>query len=332
MIHINILSKDPYKKFDVQWDKCKYPPNEYDIQFDSNENIDWDVVAVYENMHVDAWTGNCKSGGLIYISGEPPLMHPLPRKFTEQFDVFVGPYPKLKHKNKIVTHGFLNWSLGFGFFSKKKRYTFEQLVNLNPEKTKPISIVTSSKKMMPGHNLRQKMISNLKRDFGDKIDYFGIGEKDIDFKADALNPYFFHIALENCTVNDYWTEKFSDPVLARCIPIYIGCPNINKYFDKDGFIEVSYGEYDKLHALVTKILSNPQQLYNKYEAANNRNRDIILNKENLIPFLIDMARKNKSTANRDVKICSLNTKPTSMPFLMIRLKRLLMKLYINIRY
>ena len=332
MIHINILSKDPYKKFDVQWDYSKFPQSEYDIQFDSNDNINWDLVAVYENMQLDSWTGKCKSGGLVYISGEPPLMHPLPRKFTEQFDVFIGPYPNLKHKNKIITHGFLNWSLGFGFFSKKKKYTFEQLANLKPEKTKPISIVTSSKKMMPGHNLRQKLISNLKRDFGDQIDFFGLGEKDIDFKADALNPYYFHIALENCAVNDYWTEKFSDPVLARCIPIYIGCPNITKYFDKNGFIELSYGEYDKLHAIVKEILENPQLIYNKYFAANNRNRDTILYKENLIPFLVGMARKNKSTTNCDVKLCSLNTNPKSFSFLLLRLKRLLMKCYINIRY
>lgn len=329
MKHINILSMDPYKKFDVQWDHDTYPPTEYDIQFDSTEDIEWDVVAVYENLHLGSWDGKCKEGGLIYVSGEPPQMHPLPRKFTEQFDVFVGPHPQVKHKNKILTHGFLNWSLGFGFFSKQKRYTFNSLRDIEVEKTKAISIVTSTKRMMPGHNLRQNVIAKLKRDFGDKIDFYGVGECNVDFKADALLPYYFHICMENCEVKDYWTEKFSDPVLARCIPVYCGCPNMNKYFDETGFIRFSFTNYKALHKTISEILNDPQKEYDLYLNGMLKNRENIMTQENLISFLLGKAYENKSTNYRLIHIDKLFLNPKGFAFMKIRIKRTLQKYLIN---
>ena len=329
MKHINILSMDPYKKFNVQWDQKTYPPTEYDIQFDSTEDIEWDVVAVYENLHLGTWEGKCRDGGLIYISGEPPKMHPLPRKFTDQFDVFVGPHPQVKHQNKILTHGFLNWSLGFGFFSKQKRYTFNSLRDLEIKKTKAISIVTSTKRMMPGHNLRQNVIARLKKDFGDKIDFFGVGERDVDFKADALLPYYFHICMENCEVKDYWTEKFSDPVLAHCIPIYCGCPNMKKYFDESGIISFSFTNYKALHKTISDILQDPLREYARYSDGMLVNKDRIMEKENLIPFLIGKADENKSGGQRYVHIDKLILNPKDFAFMKIRIMRRLQKILIN---
>lgn len=330
MKHINILSMDPYKKFDVQWDQKTYPPTEYNIQFDSTEDIEWDVVAVYENLYLGLWEGKCKEGGLVYISGEPPQMHPLPRKFTDQFDVFVGPHPQVKHRNKILTHGFLNWSLGFGFFSKQKRYTFNSLKDIDVEKTKPISIVTSTKRMMPGHNLRQNVIARLKKDFGDKIDFYGVGERNVDFKADALLPYYFHICMENCEEKDYWTEKFSDPVLAHCIPIYCGCPNINKYFEESGYINFSFANYKALHRIISAILKYPIKEYNFYSKGMLINRDRIMAKENLVPFLIGIADKNRTTNFHLIHIDKLILNPKSFAFMKIRMRRTIQKFLINV--
>ena len=51
----------------------------------------------------------------------------------------------------------------------------------------------------------------LKQHFGDAIDFYGRGHNFIPFKDDALMPYRFHICIENCQVNDLWTEKLADP-------------------------------------------------------------------------------------------------------------------------
>lgn len=49
----------------------------------------------------------------------------------------------------------------------------------------------------------------------------------------------FHIAIENHSVNNYFTEKVIDCFLSRTIPIYYGDKNIGKHFNENGMIMVN---------------------------------------------------------------------------------------------
>ena len=98
--------------------------------------------------------------------------------------------------------------------------------------------------------------------------------------------------MENSTIPYYWTEKFSDPILANCIPIYCGCTNINDYFDKRGYETFSCTDYSALKSLINKILKDPEEMYQKYYPYMRQNREAILTKENLIPFIY-LHNKNK---------------------------------------
>uniref|UniRef100_A0A7S2DJ44 Fucosyltransferase n=1 Tax=Octactis speculum TaxID=3111310 RepID=A0A7S2DJ44_9STRA len=49
---------------------------------------------------------------------------------------------------------------------------------------------------------------------------------------------FFHIAIENVSQKDYFTEKLIDCLLTRTVPVYWGCPNICDYFDVSGIIVI----------------------------------------------------------------------------------------------
>lgn len=46
----------------------------------------------------------------------------------------------------------------------------------------------------------------------------------------------FHVAIENCRMPDYFTEKIMDCFMTEAVPIYWGCTNIKKYFNPDGMI------------------------------------------------------------------------------------------------
>lgn len=331
MIRINILSgvqKDP---FFAQWDKERFPETEYYICENSVEDIIWDIVVVYENVK-HSLTIKCKRGGLIYVAGEPPMMRPLPNVFLRQFDKVVIPNINSKHSHKILSHGFLNWSLGVSFRTKKHRYDFRQLKYLETIKTKNISIVTSNKRMMPGHNRRMKIINKLREDFPTQIDFYGTGHNFVEYKADALIPYRFHICMENSTIPYYWTEKFSDPILANCIPIYCGCTNINDYFDKRGYETFSCNDYSALKSLINKILKDPEEMYQKYYPYMRQNREAILTKENLIPFIIGNYSPNLAKAcayTYTLKGLS-DFKIYKYEFYFIRIKRLLYKLYFKL--
>ena len=58
-------------------------------------------------------------------------------------------------------------------------------------------------------------------------------------KLDALKN-MFHLCVENCSVENYYTEKILDCFANKVIPVYWGCTNIDKFFDKNGIINVSH--------------------------------------------------------------------------------------------
>lgn len=292
MIHINILSRSD-RPFYAHWDKCKYPTTEYDIQENSTEDIEWDCVVIYQNIRGEKQF-KCKEGNVFYFSGEPPLMAPLPRVFTRQFDTIVVPHSKVRHKNKITSHGFLNWSLGYGHDSKEHRYNYEQLKNFEPQKTKLISIVSSNQTMMPGHNKRMAIIERLQKEYPGIVDVYGRGFKSIDYKADALAPYFFHICIENSSIEHYWTEKISDPILAQCVPIYAGCTNLSSYLGDKGYFKFDIDNYDSLKTIIDKVIVAPEDYYKEYKPYLEQLRINLMERQNLVPFVIDLIHKDDS--------------------------------------
>ena len=95
--------------------------------------------------------------------------------------------------------------------------------------------------------------------FKNKIDFFGFGIKDIKNKKDALDPYLYSIALENCNHNNYWTEKIAD-VFLGCLPIYYGCPNIFDFFQENVISKININNIDKSISIIEQCLNNPDKI------------------------------------------------------------------------
>lgn len=60
--------------------------------------------------------------------------------------------------------------------------------------------------------------------------------------GDSKAPLFdsmFHVAIENTPIANYFSEKIVDCFQTKTVPIYLGCTNIEKYFNEDGIIRVS---------------------------------------------------------------------------------------------
>ena len=107
------------------------------------------------------------------------------------------------------------------------------------DKTKMISMIASNKLMCSGH---QKRIDYIEK-FEGQVDHFGNGYTWIDWKEEGLCDYMFSIAMENCEVPGYFTEKVLDCFATGTIPIYLGDPTIGEHFNMDGVIWLS-DEFD----------------------------------------------------------------------------------------
>lgn len=98
------------------------------------------------------------------------------------------------------------------------------------EKTKLLSTIASQKRITRGHLLRHQCIQKF------RIDVFGRGYKPIPYKLEALKDHAFSLTIENTKKDYYFTEKLIDCFMTGTVPIYWGCPSIEKFFNTDGMI------------------------------------------------------------------------------------------------
>ena len=117
-------------------------------------------------------------------------------------------------------------------------------------KSEWISCVTSDLRQLEGHQARLQLVSVLDRAIEEGLDVWGrqyhrgffpgIGSYrgTLKNKYDALWAYRYHFACENSLLDDYFTEKIVDPILAECLCFYDGCLNLEAYIDERAFIRI----------------------------------------------------------------------------------------------
>jgi hypothetical protein len=138
------------------------------------------------------------------------------------------------------------------------------------QKQKKLSIVASPKKQTEGHKLRHSVIGS----YGDKIDLYGRGYNPIPNKIPSLKQYMYQIVIENTKEDYYFTEKLIDCLQTGVIPIYWGCPSIDKFFDINGII--TFNNVDELGEIINNL---------SIDDYNNRKESIINNYEKSKEFL-----------------------------------------------
>ncbi len=63
------------------------------------------------------------------------------------------------------------------------------------------------------------------------------GNPSIGDNKDELFKSQFHIAIENCCIKNFFTEKILDCFISKTVPIYCGCVNIGDFFNENGIIK-----------------------------------------------------------------------------------------------
>jgi alpha(1,3/1,4) fucosyltransferase len=71
-------------------------------------------------------------------------------------------------------------------------------------------------------------------------------------KIEFLRAYKFNIAFENGSTPGYTTEKLTEAMWARCLPIYWGNPRIAEEFNPKSFL--NYFDFPSEEALIEKII------------------------------------------------------------------------------
>lgn len=241
---------------------------------------DWLVVIddVSRELLAPPETLSCADEHTLLVTTEPPTITCYGKSFTEQFAHVLTSQPenKLPHPGRIYSQTGNLWFNGHSY-EELNRHGF-------PEKDRTLSTVCSSKQQKHTiHNDRYQFCQWLMKQLPD-MGLFGHGSVYIKNKYEALDPYRYHLAIENYRAPHHWTEKLADPYLSGCFPIYYGCTNIADYFPCESFLEI---DIHKRHEALEKIRSvlKDSSHYESTRDAIYEARRLVMEKYNLMHMI-----------------------------------------------
>lgn len=142
------------------------------------------------------------------------------------------------------------------------------------KKRDAVSIIAPTKQVSEGHRIRDEVIYK----YADDLDVFGYGHRALPDKMICLEEYRYHVAVENCSQNGYFTEKLIDCFVAETYPIYWGAPDVSDFFPSESFLPLcldlnpkNFGEFigDRSAMLRHDALLEAKQLsLNRYNPFN----------------------------------------------------------------
>lgn len=242
-----------------QWGDCLF---DFDV-----DCRDYDWLVVYHDLppgetFFTEERLNCPSERTMLVTGEPSTITVFGTDYLRQFGwilTFQEPWA-MKHPRVIFHHPGLIWHYGLPFGEGEFKTWDRIAATPPPAKTKLISTVCSQRTgNVTLHSTRVDFTWRLKNEMPE-LDIYGHGVKPMNDKAEALDPYRFHIAVENHVYDHHLTEKLPDAFLGYTLPFYHGAPNAADYFPAESFIPIDINDFERSREIIRSHLAN-----NEYE-------------------------------------------------------------------
>lgn len=327
LIHRGSLANEenPFKrqspKNEGKWGNCVFTFNPLE------ENYDWFVVIDDVSNIIPNRTENlkCPKENTILVTTEPSSIAFYGRAFAKQFNYLITNQDKknLPHPNAIRSQTGNIW-----FYGKD----YDEITSVShPVKTKKISTVCSNKQQgHTMHRLRYDFTKVMEKEIPE-LERFGKGFKWIEKKADALDSYEFHVAIENHIAENVWTEKLADAFLGFTVPIYCGCPNVYDYFPKESLIQIDINDMDNAIKIIKEIIAIEGEYERRLDAVKEARRRVLedYNLLAMINKIVENSEEKKVTFNEKIysrKIMRLRYLPDLFRFFRFRVKNFLKNL------
>jgi len=227
----------------------------------------------------------CPRQNTLFTTYEPSTIKVYGTRFLNQFGwVLTSQEPwVIRHPGAIFRQPAMIW---YYAFSKPRSY-YEVIAKSVPlNKSGELSAMCSAKQQGNTlHRRRYEFVMELKQRLPE-LELFGRGVRPLDDKADALDPYKYHLAIENFFGPHHWTEKLADPFLGACMPVYYGCPNAEMYFPPESFLRVDINNVEASAEIIKRAIQD--RLYQKNLSAILESRRRVLEEYGPIPQIVSI--------------------------------------------
>lgn len=272
-----------------QWGNCRFHSDPFSRDYDWLVVMD-DLSPILPGLKEEL---ACPRTNTILVTSEPSSVTRYGKAFAAQFGHVLTSQEEwaLPHRNAIRSQTGNVW-----FYGK----TYDEVIRENPPpKTGLISTVCSSKQQAHTlHAQRYDFTRHLKAELPE-LEIFGHGVRFIEKKADALDSYKFHLAVENHVAPHHWTEKLADAFLGYTVPIYYGCPNVFDYFPEESVIQIDINDFEGSLKTIRRILTSEGEYERRLEAVKEARR-LVIEKYNL-PAMLSRIIENAVFSPADEK-------------------------------
>ena len=245
--------------------RCTFTFDPFDSEYD------WLVMVNDVPRVMEGWKEPlaCPKEHTIFVTTEPSSITYYGKAFVSQFHYLLTNQNEkaLPHSNAIRSQTGNEWFYG---------RSYDEIVSMEaPHKTQKLSTICSDKRQ--GHTLHRLRydFTKLMQERIPELERFGRGFRWIDTKAEGLDAYQFHVAIENHYAPDVWTEKLADAFLGYCVPIYYGCPNVYDYFPKESLILIDINDFEGSIEKIRQIISTEGEYERRLEAVKEARRRVI---------------------------------------------------------
>ncbi len=252
------------------------------IRFTLAEEEECDVLVVLNNRMRTEIRARCPDG-YVWALMQEPYVWGFTDWMTERHEAFSRVYTNYapsRGGKYVASHPALPWHVD---------RDYDELAGCaTPGKSRPLSWVVGSCRDLPGHMKRLSFLRFLQSDGSLDIDLYGRAVRYIEDKWDGLSAYRYSLAVENAVWPDYWTEKVADCFLAWTIPLYHGCPNLERYFPADSFLRIDIDRPREAMEAIRRVLREDD--WERRLPALEEARRRVLNEHQLFPHLARLVR------------------------------------------
>ena len=249
---------------------------------------DYDWLVVYDELY--GGTGGtivngrerlaCPREQTILATWEPVSIKSYSRAYTRQFGHLLTNRPPEAERHP-------RYHLGRGYFEWFNDRSYEENATVVlPPKTRTISAVCSSKQMRrTKHFARFSLVSELAKAIPE-MEWYGHGVRAFGKKYEVMDPFKYHVAVENHIAPHHWTEKLSDAFLCECLPFYAGDPAIFEVFPAESLVPIPIDDPAEAVRIVKSAIA--ENAYAKRREAVLEAKRLILTKYNFWAQVIDV--------------------------------------------
>ncbi|MBC6443978.1 MAG: hypothetical protein GDA50_00890 [Alphaproteobacteria bacterium GM202ARS2] len=296
-VHLNNQSVQRQTlKGDLIWNNTRFFVN------DEKEDCSW--LCVFDQPHNDYMTRIPRHRLIIIVTEPKTILHHyyycLP--YFQQFGVVISPYRRpLLYRG--IWHRLPPYMIWFYGYKRGLIVSDHERAQLYPrdwhdikkekKKTKCISVVSSDKAHSPILYQRILFINALKKELGTQLDVYNAKSNFVADKADAIDPYRYHIALENNQDKNFWTEKITDSYLGEAYPLYFGHHDIHRYFPRPSYTPINIFNIPSAIQKVKEVIASNQYEKNRHHILEAKRR--VMEEHQFFPVIDRIIRSHVNT-------------------------------------